>query len=204
MKKIFTLNYDQPSDYQFSLDSIQLAEKIIELYKNRQDLNQLRCLDLCCGCGVIGLEIYFFLQAITHFDFVDIEESYRPYFEKNCEKFSPPPNFNFYQKNYLFHEGQYDLIVCNPPYFFSNEGILSPSSFKNRCRFFLDASFKELIESIARLLAPSGEAYILINKGEAYGKNRIEEAKTYLESNFKLESLGKIRITELVKVSRNS
>lgn len=204
MNKKFTLQYHQPTDYQFSLDSIQLAEKIVALYRERADLSKLRCLDLCSGCGVIGLEIYFYLRELRHFDFVEIQEVYRSIFEQNLKLFDPLPSFPFLQKSYSAHQGQYDLIVCNPPYFFSGEGVLSPSDFKNRCRFYLDASFYNLIESITHLLAPQGEAYILISKGEAYGKNRVEEARQLLNQQFQLEELGKIRITDLVRIKRKN
>ncbi len=204
MNKKFTLQYHQPTEYQFSLDSIHFAERIVELYKDRTDLSKLRCLDLCSGCGVIGLEIYYYLRELRYFDFVEIQEIYRCYFQQNLKLFDPSPPFSFYQKNYTEHQGQYDLIVCNPPYFFSGEGVLSPSEFKNRCRFYLDASFYNLIESITHLLSPQGEAYLLISRGEAYGKNRVEEARQILSSQFLIEELGKIRITELVRIKRKN
>lgn len=202
MNKKFTLRYFQPSQYQFSLDSIQFANEIVDFYRHRQDLHELRCLDLCAGCGVIGLEIYFHLRDIVHFDFVEIQTNYKKFFLQNLDLFDPPPQFHFFEKNYREHQGQYELIVCNPPYFFSGEGVLSPFDFKNRCRFYLDASFSELINSITHLLSPTGEAYVLISKGEAYGKNRIEEARAQLGADFSLESIGKIRITDLVRIKR--
>lgn len=209
MNKVFTLTYSQPSDYQFSLDSIHLAKVVAQIYKEHPRLSSLRFLDLCCGCGVIGLEIYYFLPQITSFDFVEIQEVYREHFNKNLSLFPSSPSFPLFIDNYKHfskseHKGSYDVIVCNPPYFFSSEGILSPSDFKNRCRFYLDASFKELIESLCELLAPGGEAYVLVNKGEAYGKDRIKEAKSFLPQHFELEVLEKIRITDLVKIKRQN
>lgn len=208
MKKPFTLSYFQPSEYQFSLDSVELAKRVADHYRSHSKLSKLRFLDLCSGCGVIGLEIYYYLRSIQQMDFVEIQNVYLEYFEKNLGLFDPRPNFKFVNENYQDFggrvKGQYDVIVCNPPYFFAGEGVLSPSDFKNRCRFYLDASFRELIESITQLLSPGGEAYILINKGEAYGKNRVEEAKSFLTPDFELTVLEKIRITDLVKIKRKN
>ena len=208
MNKPFTLSYFQPSEYQFSLDSVELAKKVAELYRSHPELPSLRFLDLCSGCGIIGLEIYYYLRSIQKMDFVEIQSVYSEYFEKNLSLFDPNPNFKFVNKNYQDFgrdsKEQYDVIVCNPPYFFAGEGVLSPSDFKNRCRFYLDASFRELIESITRLLAPGGEAFILINRGEAYKKNRVEEGRSFLSFEFELTILEKIRITDLVKIKRKN
>jgi tRNA1(Val) A37 N6-methylase TrmN6 len=60
----------------------------------------------------------------------------------------------------------YDLILCNPPYFNPTEGQLSPSQFKNRCRFFIDATQAELLIALAKMLKPNGEAFVLSRQPE--------------------------------------
>lgn len=208
MKKVFTLSYHQPLEYQFSLDSVELAKRVADQYRTHPHLSSLRFLDLCSGCGVIGLEIYYYLREIKKMDFVEVQKVYLEFFEKNLNLFDPRPDFRFINENYQTFgkqvKDQYDVIVCNPPYFFAGEGVLSPSDFKNRCRFYLDASFRELIENLTQLLVPGGEAFVLINKGEAYGKNRLLEAKSFLTSEFEFTILEKIRITDLVKIKRKN
>ena len=111
-------------------------------------------MDLCAGCGVVGLEFFCHLKNTNFIDFIEVQETYKPYFEKNLKLINPTAtDFNFYLMNYnqmqtTHFENKYDLIISNPPYFFKGEGILSPSEFKNRCRFFMDSNLDELIKAI--------------------------------------------------------
>jgi tRNA1Val (adenine37-N6)-methyltransferase len=147
--ELYTYNYSQPEEYHFSLDSIFLAQKVAKIYKTHPQLNSVNCLDLCAGTGVIGLELSIYLNDIKNIDFIEVQSEYLGHFENNfhgIHGLNSDRNFKYYQKNYevvltennSIHFNKYDLILCNPPYFFSNEGILSPSNFKNRCRFFFD------------------------------------------------------------------
>lgn len=92
----FTFNYSQPSEYRFSHDSVFLAREIFEELKNKNEFkNSLRILDLCSGCGVIGLDFVFHIlkeqtsdlntPVSLEVDFLEIQDVYRPHFEKNVE-----------------------------------------------------------------------------------------------------------------------
>ncbi|HAU1291084.1 TPA: SAM-dependent methyltransferase, partial [Legionella pneumophila] len=72
----FTYNYKQPDEYHFSLDSIHLAKFVAKQLKPYRDLGSLRVLDLCAGCGIIGIELSWHLQAIRQIDFIEIQDIY--------------------------------------------------------------------------------------------------------------------------------
>jgi len=83
----FTLNYSQPEEYHFSHDSIFLSRHVFEIIKS-QGLHYNRILDLCAGCGVIGIDLLFHinkekLKLPLELDFIEIQNIYFPHFQKN-------------------------------------------------------------------------------------------------------------------------
>ena len=205
----FTLNYSQPEEYRFSHDSVFLARKVFENFHG--SLEGARGLDLCSGCGIVGLDFLFHLKTEgrsmpENFDFLEVQEIYRGYFEENVHNFGTAlPNVNFINVNYEelnneVNQNLYDIILCNPPYFRVNQGILSPSEFKNRCRFFIDSDFKNLIEGISNALTQNGSAYILLKDLKAHGVNTLEEAQKILGVKRKATVIDDIRGTDLVLI----
>lgn len=214
----FTLNYSQPEEYHFSHDSVFLARRAFEDIERGQIKNYQQVLDLCSGCGVIGLDLIFHLAANqlslpTLVDFLDVQEVYRPHFEQNRatlkKQLSDTPTSQFIVANYntlktqdTFKE-KYDLILCNPPYFDPKNGVLSSSEFKNRCRFFLDSDFENLISSIEYTLKPSGIAYVLLRSQKDHSVD-IEQDFANLSSSLSLQKLEPIRGTDLYLLTKNN
>lgn len=241
----FTYNYSQPEEYHFSVDSIEMAWKISNYLSSNHsnaDFANWKCLDLCSGCGVIGFEINFHVPQLKNWDFVEVQEVYRPHFEANLKKVvdynlsrrsaltakaksrlslvtdlqsdqnhsadSQDGHFQLLNLNYdqmlekdCFLQ-KYQLIVCNPPYFMPGQGKLSPSEFKNRCRFFLDSSFENLIESILQSLAMDGEAFLLIRDLEDHQIDLLMELRRILGGRLKCENLDMVRGTYLLRIYR--
>lgn len=189
------------------------------------------CLDLCSGCGVIGFELNFHLPELKKWDFVEVQSQYIEHFEKNremvLERIAQIPQrprlsvvggaapqkkseaeFQFLNVNYEMlinssqHKNKYQLIVCNPPYFFPEQGKHSPSEFKNRCRFFLDSSFEKLIESIHDSLAMDGEAFLLLRDLEDHQIDLLSELKRITRGRLKVENHDLVRGTFLLKLYR--
>ncbi|MGZ3807468.1 MAG: methyltransferase, partial [Bacteriovorax sp.] len=201
---IYTYDYFQPTEYRFSLDSVFLAQKVADLIKEEKNLPDWRVLDLCAGCGIIGLELSLHSKELTQIDFLEIQKNYRPYFEKNIEMIYPAPRskkFHFLEANYQGllnpeYENTYDLIVSNPPYFIKGEGLLSPNEFKNRCRFFLDSDFKTLFLAIVSSLRPNGLAYVLVRKGDHHGRNPLADIESILQDSAQTQVIDNVRGTD--------
>lgn len=121
---------------------------------------------------------------------------------------SPEEKFQLLEMNYEKMIGapefaeKYQLIMCNPPYFMPDQGKLSPSEFKNRCRFFLDSSFEKLIESIHDSLAMDGEAFLLVRDLEDHQIDLLSELKRLTRGRLKVENLDLVRGTFLLKLYR--
>ncbi len=205
----FTFNYVQPEEYHFSHDSVFLARQVFESFTD--DLQNMTALDLCAGCGIVGLDFLFHCKSAgkrmpASFDFLEVQSIYREYFEQNLHGFgSRLPLVNFLNHNYdilkaEYNQYRYDLIMSNPPYFRVNQGILSPSEFKNRCRFFIDSDFKNLIEAIDNTLKPHGSAYILLRDLQNHGVNPLDEARKILGGKRSISVVDDIRGTPLVLI----
>lgn len=196
----FTYHYSQPEDYRFCQDSVIFAKFVAE--RVHLDENS-HVLDLCSGCGVLGFELGFYHPRLKKVDFLEIQPLFKEHFLTNLKKCErEQDHFRFLEMNYRDLEPTeiYDLIICNPPYFFPREGRLSPSELRNRCRFFIDASFEDLISAIARSLKPEGQAYLLVKSGDCHGRNSIEWLQKLNLKPLHARSVAEIRGTYVVQL----
>ncbi len=212
----YTFHYSQPENYKFSHDSVFMARKVYEdlLTQNR---HPLKALDLCAGCGIIGLDLLFHTKNIfpqfESFDFIEVQAEYLPYFQRNCEALKSEipelkTHFKFINLNYesalreeRFKE-TYDLIVCNPPYFIPSQGKLSNNQFKNRCRFFIDSNLKSLIQFIKYSLANKGSAYLIFHDLKDHKINLLQEIQQNISSNLNMEILPSIRKSVFLRLTK--
>jgi len=207
----YTYNYFQPEDYRFSLDSVFLAQKVAKLLSN-SPLNDFKVLDLCAGCGIIGLELSLHSNKCMKIDFLEVQKIYQTYFEKNVNLIYPDLenalsqyqflNLNYQETLISKFENTYDLIVCNPPYFFIDEGLLSPSEFKNRCRFFIDSDFKTLIQCVLHVLKPDKCAYLLVRSGVHHGRNPLLEIKSLISRSATAQIIDDVRGTLVIEIRK--
>ena len=205
----FTYNYKQPDEYHFSLDSIHLARFVATQLKSNTDLGSLRVLDLCAGCGVIGIELLWHLQAIQQIDFVEIQDIYTEYFYQNLANIHRPElQIRWHLLNYdELHEkeweGKFDLTVSNPPYFQPGHGMLSPSTFKNRCRFYLDSSFQNYIRALENSLANKGKAYFLLRPLKQHGIDLFSDTQKILqETSATVKKISYIRGADIILLEK--
>lgn len=206
----YSYDYHQPSEYRFSLDSVFLAQKVAQHLRINSNLENAKVLDLCAGCGVVGLELQFHLPILKKIDFLEVQNIYRDFFNRNLEQVQATDSeFNFLSMNYADlindnYAGTYDVVVSNPPYFFLGEGLLSPNEFKNRCRFFIDSNFQKLIEASLHVLKPNGEAFILMRPGSPHGRNLMDEVKKLTSGLADVQIIDEVRGTDIVKLLKKS
>lgn len=208
----YTFNYSQPEEYRLSHDSVFLARRTFEEMQG-VDLSKGRGLDICSGSGVIGMDFLFHRRANQEsvppvFDFVEIQDVYIPHFNENIQRLGPIDselrfvNCNYNDLQQPQYAEQYDIILSGPPYFLTWQGKLSPSEFKNRCRFFIDSDLKNFFLGIANSLKKSGHAYILLRDLPEHKWDVIAEAREICASKLQVDIVGDIRGTHFVRLTR--
>lgn len=208
-----TFHYSQPEDYHFSHDSVFLARRVFE-FLQKHSMTPISILDLCAGCGVIGLDLLFHLRANqclvpSFFDFIDVQASYAVHFEENLRRLgSIQTQCRFINRNYSDQsagepEVKYDLIVCNPPYFSKDQGKWPASDLKLRSRFFVDSDLPNLIQFLFQKLAPAGSAFVLIRNHLDHGKNQSDRLETLCNGKLKVVWMDAIRGTDVVRLTQN-
>lgn len=199
----FTCDYSQPASYRFSMDSILLAKAAVRDFAEREWSPQARVLDLCAGAGVVGLEFAHLEPRAKNFDFVEIQTDYRPSFEENLVKahalgLTARGHFmNHRELRAPEFAAAYDLVLCNPPYFDPGRGPLPPDALKARSRFFVDASFRDLLETLMFVMKAGAFAYVLTRDQKEHGDDRTRELTRALSGRAELVATEDLRGTSL-------
>ena len=179
--KIYETDYSQPDFYHFTEDSIALARSVCQLTRDRQNIS---CLDLCAGCGVVGLEIWH-KRKDFRFDFCEQQSEFASFFEVNCERMKAGSaarwiNASFLQLRSEEFAKKYDLIVSNPPYFVQQKARLGKDHRRNVCRFFMGCTQQELLETMLFCLKDCGVAYFLTREfPAAFTSAKLELIKQF-------------------------
>ena len=121
-----------------------------------------RVLDLCCGCGALGIAAALKFPGAT-VELVDIAQAALALAADNARLAGVADRTTVIESD-LFAglAGRYDLILCNPPYVPSAELDAAAAEFQHEPRLGLDggvdglATWRRIVERLHRHLAADG------------------------------------------------
>jgi tRNA1(Val) A37 N6-methylase TrmN6 len=184
-------DYFQPDFYRFNQDSLLLVQKVLA-----HGIQPRRLLDLGAGCGIIGIEVARVLrpEAVV---LLELQDEFLPCLKMNVGQFLEPLGVSAQIVSAAFSEfvpdGEFDLIVCNPPYYLPGHGELPTDPRRGKARSFLIDSWNVLIDLIARCLSKKGFAFVVI-KNDPRVLNQITSNQSCL--SMKTSILGELLILE--------
>jgi tRNA1Val (adenine37-N6)-methyltransferase len=162
------LDYSQPIFFKFGNDSLYLSQQFLSLEKDAclKKRDEIHMLDLCCGSGVIGLEI---LSSLDNFNLlaVDILKEYEEHFHinvkmLNLEKSNPKFLVNSCKEmQQVEYFNRYDYIVSNPPYYDPSKGRMPTDEHKKIAKFFVKDGFSEFLRTVHYCLRDDGIFWFL-------------------------------------------
>lgn len=166
------MNYSQPSHYRFNEDSLALVDHAV---KKAVGMTDLKVLDVGAGCGVIGIEFYKQLKEfIVTVDFIEVQNEFYDHLSVNTEDVKS----RVYIESWLNVESldtDYDLVLSNPPYFFTEDSRPSPSPLRDNCRRIRKEDFYLWLNKACGHLKKSG--YFLFSFRD------VDEVHLYLEQS---------------------
>ena len=133
-----------------------------------------RLLDAGTGTGVIALMLAqrFAEGQVTA---IDIDEGAVRQATENVGKSPFADRVTVRQASLQEHEGEYDAVVCNPPFFISS--LKAPDEQRSIARHATTLSYAELMQAAWRLLADGGELSVVVPFDY---RQRMEDEATFV------------------------
>lgn len=161
-------NYSQPEFYKFNSDSIDLVKYAIEEFNK---LKNISVLDICSGCGIIGIEFSQLHESVSDLTLVELQSEYRQHIKKNIERLDLDVSIIIEDYKVCKLNQKFDIILCNPPYFKPDSGRVSPNENRQRSRTYQKGDLVQLIEFGISSLKEGGE-FIIVHREDL---NRIDD-----------------------------
>lgn len=186
-----------------------VGEVIKEIESTRENpillKKPLSVLDLCCGSGCIGIALLKHLKNIS-VDFSDIDPNavfqtqlnLKLNFAKHGSNFSE--RFKVFQ-GHLFDlcSGEYDYIVCNPPYVDFSGEVGAETEYEPSHAIFAQKSGLALIEEVLlnfkKYLNTGGKLYLEFAEGQESEIKKLAE-KAEVNTFFRSDQFGVTRFLE--------
>jgi len=178
-------------------------------------------LDIGTGTGIISLMLAQRSSAIT-IDGVEVDPSAYMQTVDNFENSDWSDRLYCYNTSFQkfvddTNKETYDLIVSNPPFY--TEDYITKNSSRNKARFTLSLTFKELIGGISKILSKSGffstiipfkeeSTFICLAEQHSLHLNKICRVQGNNNSDIKRSlmtfSFNKVKISETNLIIENS
>lgn len=133
-----------------------------------------RILDIGTGTGVVALMMAqrFPEARVTA---VDIEEGAVLQAQQNVAASPFADRLRVLQERVQDHEGIYDAVVCNPPFFV--DALLAPDKQRSVARHAVTLPYSELMQAAWRLMADDGELSVIVPFDY---RRRMEDEATFV------------------------
>ncbi len=118
----------------------------------------LKVLELGCGSGILSI-MCALARPNWQITGLDIQPHLIELARANAE--SCNVDIDFQVQDLKQHQGEYDLIISNPPWQKLGSGIMSPSESRNLSRFEVACSLADLIQRLRLCLVPLGSALLI-------------------------------------------
>ncbi len=191
--------YSQPDFYRFNSDSLALVEWIIQ-----RGHSYSKVLDLGAGCGILGIELAqkSYAERIT---FVEIQKEYEDFLLQNIKNHLAPSQhtevrWESFKDVHLDEE--YDLIVCNPPYYLPGHGQQSSNLQRMIARAFIKDSWSDLFYLVERYLTSKGRAYFVIKSNPVIWAHILNEFKK-VNLKYVSQVVGDIVMLEVFRLNKD-
>lgn len=153
--KQFTIHQDQ-AGFKVGTDGILLgAWSPVGTYKH--------ILDIGTGTGLLALMLAQ-KHPTARIDAIELDEASALQAQQNVAASPFASQITLHQATILDfappHE--YDLILCNPPFFRVKDGTPSPLKSKRQARHTVSLTYEQLLESVTRLLGENGRFHTII------------------------------------------
>lgn len=150
--------YQDNKLYKFTSDSIKLAKFCSIKHSDN-------VLDMCAGCGVVGLYAYS-ISRCASLVFNEIQHQMCELIQKNIQLNNLENECKVICKDLALLELKdfdkpLDVIVCNPPYFKLNGKIKGDDSVA-MCRHEINTNLNAIINIANKLLKDRGKFYFII------------------------------------------
>lgn len=184
------MSYAQPDDYHFSLDSVQLANRVAQYYLQKPNLELpfKNVLDLCAGTGVIGIEFLHFFPQIENLHFIEVQSKYEKYFLQNKDIFhskSISENQNAVETQWHWHNMNYKDIhpVVN------GQDVHSVMNYQNTQSKNINLPNERLASNEYLPLEPmdlilSNPPYFKLGQGKMSRSELKNRSRFFIDSNF--------------------
>ena len=156
------MKYSQPDFYTFSEDSIHLARFAIAKLAG---VDGFSLLDLCAGCGVVGLEIAQASLGYKKISFLEAQAAFLESLNANISELALSHKTEVLSNKFQdISSGGWDYIVCNPPYYDETKGRPSSDVQRHMCLHYPKDFPEQLVSFIKKSLKDNGRAWVCLNR----------------------------------------